>query len=377
MNVFKPFRAVLFAYLLTLSLTIFAQKSGEGGQGSGGGNWTESDLTYQLNMLSKYFQSKEAQIAFPEVVAYDQRNPKEPFYQVLLAIKPVLTSDPVFDQWGNPRNCFSSQQAGARYFKCNTQSLPPAPGRSITQAQKSEYFGSMYRLVLHEAFVNIGLELPASKKSSSQKIPSVYGLSSRLDVHLEYFPTWLPGKGPTGDSISVQPTELKVGNSIFRSGYITTEIHPNVSIAPSYVIAAKLTVDSSRKVINIKWFHFDPLISQSLDFETLLSEKNKLPSKPVKSPILDLAADNLNRYPRVNFPSKQKSIDLKVVNDDPYLPAYEEQYFCANPKEDKCFRMTESGNKYLTAAYITTTPEGSITFYTDASFRPADFEPKY
>jgi hypothetical protein len=67
-------------------------------------------------------------------------------------------------------------------------SSPPKPEETAVNETKSQYYGSLYRLVFHELLVQSGLEKPVSKE-----VPSEYPISSRLMVHLESFPEWVPG----------------------------------------------------------------------------------------------------------------------------------------------------------------------------------------
>ena len=179
---------LLLLAFLYLPINVLAVGNGS----SGGGKWKEGDLTHFLQKLSIYFKTKEAMNDFPEVIKYNSEHKDEPFDIVLLKIKPILVDEEsVTDQWGNSRDCFSSQnELGIRFFKCAISALPQKDITLLKNGEKSELYGSMYRLVLHEAFVNVGIEFPLS-----QEIPSDYIVASRLNVHLEYFPEWVPGIG--------------------------------------------------------------------------------------------------------------------------------------------------------------------------------------
>jgi opacity protein-like surface antigen len=72
------------------------------------------------------------------------------------------------------------------------KSFPPKPDSDTSYSRKSEYYGSLYRLVLHEVLVQAELEKPLS-----HEVPSEYSISSRLMVHLEDFPEWVPGAAPS------------------------------------------------------------------------------------------------------------------------------------------------------------------------------------
>lgn len=172
--------------LLALMLSAFA------GQEGGGGNWTEGDFKHFLNRLIPYMSSQEGLSVFPEVKDYNQEHPNEPFEKVLADLNPRLVNGPVYDRFGNERDCVSGFDS-VRFFKCNQNTLPPRPDENASNQPKSEYYGSLYRLALHEAFVQVGLEKPLSKEVASE-----YALASRLSVHLESFPEWVPGKSISG-----------------------------------------------------------------------------------------------------------------------------------------------------------------------------------
>jgi hypothetical protein len=173
-------KSLIFIFLFIASVS-------HAGVDGGGGSWTEGDLKHFLSRLEVYFKSDEAKATFPEVVNYNKTHPEESFEQILNKLNPRLVNETIYDNYGNERDCFSSKDS-VRYFKCNINSLPPKLTENDNNNLKSEYYGSMYRLVLHEAFVQAGLEKPLSKEVSSQ-----YRLTSRLNVHLENFPEWVPG----------------------------------------------------------------------------------------------------------------------------------------------------------------------------------------
>jgi hypothetical protein len=158
------------------------------GQEGIGGNWTEADFKHFLDRLIPYMSSEEGLTLFPEVRAYNQVHPNEPFEKILAELNPRLVDGPVYDKFGNERDCVSGFDT-VRFFKCNRNKLPPKLDQNSSEQQKSEYYGSLYRLNLHEAFVQVDLEKPLTKEVASE-----YALSSRLDVHLENFPEWVPGR---------------------------------------------------------------------------------------------------------------------------------------------------------------------------------------
>jgi len=158
------------------------------GQEGGGGVWTEGDLKHFLNRLIPYINSEEGLAVFPEVKAYNETHPNEAFGTILAELNPRLVDGPVYDQDGNERDCVSGFDS-VRFFKCNQKALPPRPDEKSSAQEKSEYYGSLYRLTLHEAFVQVGLE-----KRLTKEIVSDYTISSRLQVHLENYPEWVPGR---------------------------------------------------------------------------------------------------------------------------------------------------------------------------------------
>ena len=156
-------------------------------KGGNGGVWSEGDLKHFLNRLVPYLSSPEGKNIFPEIVVYDQAHDEETVEKVASILKPRLVNGPVYDKDRNERDCVS-YTTPIRYFECNVKALPPKPKADEKKKIKSEYYGSLYRLVLHEVFVQVGLEKPLMKE-----VPSDYTMSSRLMVHLENFPEWLPG----------------------------------------------------------------------------------------------------------------------------------------------------------------------------------------
>ena len=171
-------------FIMTVPFSVHAGQ--EGGGGRGGGNWTEGDLKHFLNKLRVYLSSEEGQSLFPEIKTYNQEHADESFDKILSELNPRLVDGPVYDNDGNERDCVSGFDS-VRFFKCDQNALPPKPNADNI-SENSEYYGSLYRLDLHEAFVQVGLEKPLTKE-----VPSEYRLSSRLDVHLENFPEWVPG----------------------------------------------------------------------------------------------------------------------------------------------------------------------------------------
>jgi len=193
------------ALFILLSLCPLTAMAGPGG--TGGGDWTESDLKHMLERLSQYVYSPEGQQLYPEVVAYDASNSTATLKMIFQELNPHIVNGRVFDQFGNERDCVSgnSKKLG-RYFKCNGNNLQKKPDGKDQSANEKEFYGSMYRLCLHEAFVQAGLEKPVDKE-----LPSVYPLASRLMVHLESFPEWVPGAATAVQNpVNTDPPELQL-----------------------------------------------------------------------------------------------------------------------------------------------------------------------
>jgi hypothetical protein len=161
----------------------------EQGAGSGGGgSFTEIQLKTFLGRLEIYLGSSEGQKDFPEVFAYDQAHPNETIEMIAMELNPHLIDGTVWDRFGNERDCVGSYQNGKRSFTCNLNHLPALPAGDAENEVKSEYYGDMYRLVLHETLVQAGLE-----DQMANEVPSNYPIASRLKVHFELEPVWMPG----------------------------------------------------------------------------------------------------------------------------------------------------------------------------------------
>ena len=168
--------------LLILSSTTFAQ-----GEHVGGGNLTEGDMKYFITKLDRYLQSEDGKIAFPELDKYDETHKDGTIHLIAQSLNPTLKDGEVTDNLGNPRDCVSYSKP-IRYFKCNSNTLPD---------NTLEHQPSFYRLVFHEILVQAGLEKPLSKE-----VPSEYPIASRLDVHLETYEEWVPGKSLSENDVS-------------------------------------------------------------------------------------------------------------------------------------------------------------------------------
>ncbi len=169
-----------------------------------GGNWSEADLKHFITRLVPYLKSEEGKAVFPEAAEYDSKAGENTIEKIAGELHPRLVSRKVYDSRGNERDCISYVKP-ERYFECNLNALPPKPDSSANHDQKSEYFGSLYRLALHEIFVQAGLEKPLIKE-----VPSEYLISSRLLVHLESYPEWVPGA-------AVPPTEVDQNDISIRT----------------------------------------------------------------------------------------------------------------------------------------------------------------
>ncbi len=165
---------LLVFILFTASSTCFAQ-----GEHVGGGNLTEGDMKYFITKLDRYLQSVDGKVAFPELAKYDETHKDATIHMIAQSLNPTLKDGEVLDSFGNPRDCVS-YSSPVRYFKCNSKTLPD---------NTLEHQPSFYRLVFHEILVQAGLEVPVSKEISSE-----YPIASKLDVHLETFEEWVPGK---------------------------------------------------------------------------------------------------------------------------------------------------------------------------------------
>ena len=194
---------IIFALLLFATLCFGSLAHAQADRGGSGGDWSEADLKHFLTRLAPYLKSGDGQQVFPEVVEYDRAHPDETVEKVAGDLNPRLVNKPVFDSAGNERDCVS-YTTPVRYFECNLNSLPRKPSENASESQKSEYYGSMYRLVLHEVFVQVGIEKPLTKE-----VPSEYEFSSRLMVHLESFPEWVPGASKFGES---NKTDITIHN---------------------------------------------------------------------------------------------------------------------------------------------------------------------
>jgi len=205
-------------------------------RGGLGGNWTEADLKHFLTRLVPYLQSEEAKRVFPEIVSYDLTHPNETIESIATEMNPRLTEKPVLDASGNVRDCVS-YFAPIRYFECNTKSLPPKPEESASDAQKSEYYGTLYRLVLHEVLVQAGLEHPLTVE-----VPSDYSISSRLMVHLENFPEWVPGASSAASAVqSSGPVHIHAQWSVGAiAGYYVGDFHYGITLREQFPV----TLDS-------------------------------------------------------------------------------------------------------------------------------------
>jgi|GEM_PF-4767893 len=198
------FKKALFGLgMMMVSTVAFAQGAGH----SGGGNVTEADLKHFMNKLSVFLQSNEGLTLFPEVKQYNDQHPKENFYQVIAETNPVIVDEKVYDQKGVERDCMSYALPGNRFFKCNKDALP---------SNELNNQPSLYRILLHELFVQAGIESPVN-----DEVRSTYAVSSRImdNIHLETYQEWVPGKpdndfgtaishgvecraqGPTGDGV--------------------------------------------------------------------------------------------------------------------------------------------------------------------------------
>ena len=186
-------RKFVTALLLFALLCITSVAHAQADRGGLGGDWTESDLKHFLARIGTYLNSKDGKAVFPEVVAYDLSHPGHTVETIAFELNPRLVDRTLYDGGGNARDCVSYSEP-VRYFECNVKSLPPKPSEGATHTQKSEYYGSLYRLVLHEVLVQTGIEKPEIKE-----VPSEYAVSSKLMVHLESFPEWVPGATPFAD----------------------------------------------------------------------------------------------------------------------------------------------------------------------------------
>lgn len=171
---------------VALAQTSFAQSitpTGEGSGNSGGGNITEADLRRYMGKLDTFLLSDEGLALFPEVANWNKAHPDENFHQVILNTNPVVQKGELKDEEGNARDCMSYAIPGNRHFVCNSDALP-----ELTLDNQV----SFYELVLHELFVQTGIEKPLNKT-----VRSVYDISHRItqSVHLETYQEWVPGQG--------------------------------------------------------------------------------------------------------------------------------------------------------------------------------------
>jgi len=198
---------ILFIGLMSSAPRVQAQADRIGN----GGDWTEAELKHYLTRLSLYLGSPEGQVVFPEVVEYNLKHPEEKIEKIASEMNPRLVNHLVTDSKGNERDCVS-YTTPIRYFECNLKSLPAKPLSEVKDEQKSAYYGSLYRLVLHEVFVQAELE-----KHLNREIPSEYAISSRLMVHLERFPEWVPG---AARAESVSSSDISIHTKLEFSGSV-------------------------------------------------------------------------------------------------------------------------------------------------------------
>ena len=204
-------KTTILSLMMLISVNAFAQV-----EHGNGGNLTEGDLKYFITKLDRYLQSEDGKNAFPELGKYDETHQDATINMIAKALNPTLKNGEVLDSLGNPRDCVS-YTSPVRYFKCNSNTLPK---------NTLEHQPSFYRLVFHEILVQAGLEKPLNKE-----VPSEYPIASRLDVHLETFQEWVPGKiaddgsrvgkfaNPSKEVLECSGTKLVTGQGAVQKGY--------------------------------------------------------------------------------------------------------------------------------------------------------------
>ena len=166
----------------TYSTAVEIQDNVEGSGHSGGGNITEVELRYFMGKIDDFLDTDEGQKLFPEVVEYDVHHSEgEKFHDLILKTKPVVKRGRVFDEFGVERDCVSHINPNNRYFVCNSKHLP-----DDTVENQRKYYG----IVMHELFVQAGIEKPLSKD-----VPSEYDVSDVImkNMHLGPDREWVFG----------------------------------------------------------------------------------------------------------------------------------------------------------------------------------------
>ena len=176
MNKNKSIILVLVAGLLS-GISVFAQHGA-----TGGGLMTESDMQTYINRLDEFLLTPEGLAIFPEVRIHDQIN-AESFHEIAQATRPVTQVNSPLDQFGNVRTCVSYHLPKTRYFTCKQSEF------NYTLENEPR----IYKIILHELFVQAGIEKPISAS-----IPSEYQISDRILKHLfkDEAWGWLPGSLP-------------------------------------------------------------------------------------------------------------------------------------------------------------------------------------
>jgi len=162
---------------LFATVSVFAQAGARGG-----GQMTEAEMQTYINRLSSYLSTPEGQRVFPEVVIHD-RIAKPSFHDIASQTYPVAKPGVQHDQFGNSRTCVSFRESDKRYFVCDQDEMDTG----------LEHQPRDYEIILHELFVQSGIERPVTPN-----IPSEYKISSRILNHLFQDPAlgFLPGDLP-------------------------------------------------------------------------------------------------------------------------------------------------------------------------------------
>ena len=166
----------IFASLFA-TVSVFAQAGARGG-----GEMTEAEMQTYINRLNAYLATPEGQTAFPEVMIHDLMT-KPSFQEIANETYPVAQEGIQYDQFGNARTCVSYTSPTQRYFVCNQAEMDMS-----LENQPADY-----EIILHELFVQSGIEQPVAAD-----IPSEYKVSSKILNHLFQDPGlgFLPGDLP-------------------------------------------------------------------------------------------------------------------------------------------------------------------------------------